>query len=174
LCQNITIAVQTAKGKNMGTSVQLNLIDKSAERTSVRIPTATLTGASATELLAFEADFADLVASLTLLSPTGTSVNGVNRESYTLPDDAHAIREVAVRFVCEDANANQVSFSIGGPNLDYFPFETGNGGDVWEYDAATAPGDLSGFVEAALVVARHPISGLTLTCKRLELVGRNN
>jgi hypothetical protein len=158
----------------MTTSVQLNLIDKSAERTSVRIPTAALTGASAAELLAFEADFSTLVSSLTLLSTTGTSLNGVNRESYTLPTDAHAIREVAVRFVCEDANANQVSFSIGGPNLDYFPFTTGENGDVWEYDPATAPGDISGFIEAALVVARHPISGLTLTCKRLELIGRNN
>jgi hypothetical protein len=123
---------------------------------------------------AFEASFVDFVEPLTLLSPTGTSINMVRRSLYDLPTDENAHRETAVRFVMIDENLNQASFSIGGPNLAAFPFTVGDGGDVYQWGSGTQGAALEDFVDAVVLIARHPVSGLALTMQRLELVGRSN
>jgi hypothetical protein len=158
----------------MATSVQVNMKDRTAESTSMRIPVRPLGVTTAGPLVDFAADLEIHMAALTLLSPTGSSVNAVTRTSYTLPTDENANREMAVRVVMEDANANQASFSIPGPNLAVFPFVVGEGGDIYEWGSGSPGQALSDFALDVIAQARHPISGLTMTIKRLVLVGRNN
>lgn len=158
----------------MSSAIQLNLVDRSSERTSVRIPTIPVSAANIATLIAFEESFIDLVSPLTLLNATGTSLNKVTPLSNVLPTDPNALREVAVRFIMQDSATNQASFSIGGPNLTEFPFTVGEGGDVYEWGSGTPSVALGDFVDDVLVIARHPISGLAMTMRRLELVGRSN
>lgn len=158
----------------MGTSVQLNLADRSGERTSLRIPTYALATGTLATITALRDNIAVLVAPLTLLSASGTSINDTLRNTYALPDDANAHREIAVRFIMQDANMNQSAFSLGGPDLAKFPFTIGEGGDIFAWDPDGIDEDLVDFVTTVLTVARHPISGLAMTMQRLELVGRSN
>lgn len=158
----------------MSTAVQANLVDRSAERTAVRIPTIPGTPANMATIVAFEQGLEAQLADLSLLAFAGTSVNTVNKQAYSLPDGENAHREVAVRFVMEDVDQNQASFSIGGPDLSQFPFVTGPGGDIFEWNPAGAGAALADFVSDVLVVARHPISGGVMTMKRLVLIGRSN
>lgn len=158
----------------MSTTVQINLIDRSAERTSVRIPTVALASGTIAVLEAFEAALIESMGYLSLLPVVSTSVNEVSKSAYTLPADENAVRELAVRFIMADANMNQASFSIGGPDLTQFPFTTGPGGDIYEWGSGTPAAELADFVDAVTTAARHPISGLAMTMQRLELVGRSN
>lgn len=158
----------------MATAIQFNLVDRSNERTSLRIPVAELASGTIAILDAFRVTGETALADLSLLAYAGSSLNDLDKESVTLPTDDNALREVAVRFIMEDANTNQASFSIGGPNLANFPFVVGEGGDIYEWGSGTPSAALSDFVAACEVTARHPISGLTMTMKRLELIGRNN
>lgn len=158
----------------MGTTVQINLVDRSNERTSVRIPVQQLTGATTAVLQAFEDALEALITPLTLLNASGTSMNDTTKWAYTLPTDENAHRETAVRFIMADVNQNQASFSIGGPNLSAFPFTVGDGGDVFAWDSTLASSALNDFVDELTILARHPITGLAMTMVRLELVGRSN
>lgn len=158
----------------MATAIQVNLVDRSNERTSVRIPVSPAGAANYEFLQLFETSLQESVEALSLLSVTGSSINTASKESYTLPADVNANREMAVRFVMEDANANQMAFSLGGPDLSEFPFVAGEGGDIFEWGSAPAGTALTGFVAEVSAAARHPISGAAVTVKRLELIGRNN
>jgi hypothetical protein len=123
---------------------------------------------------AFMGDFMTALGSLSLLSIAGNSVNKRLLVSATLPVDVNAQREIAVRFVMADEDLNQASFSIGGPDLSLFPFTSGDGGDIYQWDPTGVNATLADFVADVLVIARHPISNGIMTMKRLELVGRSN
>lgn len=158
----------------MSTTVQINLIDRSAERTSLRVPTVDLASGSIAVIEALETALIDGVNDLSLLPVVSSSVNEITKGNYVLPSDENAVRELAVRFIMADINQNQAAFSLGGPDLTKFPFTTGPGGDIYEWGSGTPVQALEDFVGAVTTAARHPISGLGMTMKRLELVGRSN
>lgn len=156
----------------MTSRVNIGMIDGSNEPFSFGVTVDTIIGANWPTLETAVGGLQTLLGTLSYGERKTRTISDTERQSATVPTDVGANREVAVRFLMQDADGNKSVVSLGAPVLSEFPFA------VLNTDYVTVPNGNIEVAADALITwletnAKHPITLAAMTVYAIEKVGRN-
>jgi len=156
----------------MTTRVNIGMIDNSLEPFSFGLTVSDVTGATWPTLETAVEGLQSILELVSYGAQKTRTISDTEKTAVTPPSNISANREVAVRYLMQDADGNKSVVSVGAPNLSNFPFATLNK-DYIPLPNASVTGSAGDLVTWLGANAKHPISGLALTVYAIEKVGRN-
>lgn len=157
----------------MTDSVSITMVDNSNERTSFGVSIEPVTAVNVAAIKAAVDVLSGFLDDTGLLPITSDNISIKNKFDVNAPTDVvGANREMGVRYHMLDTAGNKTFVTQGGADFTLFPFAL-RGSDFLEPNDPDLHADVTSLISWLETWAKHPITGFTLTVKKLEKVGRN-